>query len=348
MGRAFAALQVRTHHRFRVPARLHRRRRERNSVRRAVRLGDSGRIARAVIRIRKLVHRSSRSRSSPHISSTGSGCSRTYDLTGRPQNPSRYSTSAQSSSFRLLGDLHGFVFPARAQNAAGAQPPRRFLRAQRHRPALPASTSNHFIRNGASGSSSSSAWCTSQLLPGRARKKETRAYQLASTMGTILTAAAIPYKFSGGRMEIIWLVEVEGRCCLPAGAYANQYLRILAAITGVLLAGYIGFDEVIVRTFRTRRRIGRSPGFSSPSRLLTSSTARLKSPHRRPPPSTSCGSPCRPSSPPPLTLAAAWVALDSMWVGLVWLSPARRSPNWAATRKTGCCSGAVTAPSRSP
>jgi hypothetical protein len=151
----------------------------------------------------------------------------------------------------------------------------------------------------------------------RTQKKETP-YQLASTMGTILTAAAIPYKFSGGRMEIIWLVEVEA--LLFAGwRLREKYLRILAAITGVLLAGYIGFDEVIVRIFSN----------ATPNRplawiLVAVAVAyffngALKS---RIDDRSSIDELWLTMSPilaTAFTLAAAWVALDSMWVGLVWI-----------------------------
>ena len=151
----------------------------------------------------------------------------------------------------------------------------------------------------------------------RTQKRETP-YQLASTMGTILTAAAVPYKFSGGRMEIIWLVEVEA--LLFAGwRLREQYLRILAAIMGVLLAGYIGFDEVIGRIFSNA-----TPNKPLAWILIAVAVAyffngALKS---RIVDLSSIDELWLTMSPilaTASTLAAAWVALDSMWVGLVWV-----------------------------
>jgi uncharacterized membrane protein len=151
----------------------------------------------------------------------------------------------------------------------------------------------------------------------RTQKKETP-YQLASTMGTILTAAAIPYKFSGGRMEIIWLIEVEA--LLFAGwRLREQYLRILAAITGVLLAGYIGFDEVIVRIFSNATpnkplawiliAVAVAYFFNGALKSRTDDLSGIDEAWLTASPILATAS----------MLAAAWVALDSMWVGLVWI-----------------------------
>jgi hypothetical protein len=154
------------------------------------------------------------------------------------------------------------------------------------------------------------AWALTQ-------KKET-AYQLASTMGTILTAAAIPYKFSGGRMEIIWLVEVEA--LLFAGwRLREKYLRILAAIAGVLLAGYIGFDEVIVRILSNV-----TPNKPLAWILIAVAVAyffngALKSRIDDLSAIDELWLTMSPILATASTLAAAWVALDSMWVGLVWI-----------------------------
>ena len=43
-------------------------------------------------------------------------------------------------------------------------------------------------------------------------------FVLASTLGAALVIAAIPYRYSGGRLEILWLIEVEP-CWLPDGVW---------------------------------------------------------------------------------------------------------------------------------
>jgi len=82
---------------------------------------------------------------------------------------------------------------------------------------------------------------------GYARTIDRRAgFLVASTLGAILMIAAIPYKYSGERLEIIWLIETES-LLLVGWRIPDRYLRGLAAGAGALLAAYVGVTEVLPR-----------------------------------------------------------------------------------------------------
>jgi Predicted membrane protein (DUF2339) len=73
-------------------------------------------------------------------------------------------------------------------------------------------------------------------------------FVLASTLGAALIVGAIPYRYSGGRLEILWIVEVEA--LLVAGwRLVETHLRRLGWIGAAVLAGYVAFHDLAPRFF---------------------------------------------------------------------------------------------------
>lgn len=71
-------------------------------------------------------------------------------------------------------------------------------------------------------------------------------FVLASTLGAALIIAAIPYRYSGGRLEILWLVEVEA--LLFAGwRLLDRHLRMLATAGAAILTIYVAIHDVAPR-----------------------------------------------------------------------------------------------------
>ena len=71
-------------------------------------------------------------------------------------------------------------------------------------------------------------------------------FVLASTLGAALVIAAIPYRYSGGRLEILWLIEVEA--LLVAGwRLVDGHLRRLAWAGATVLAAYVCFYDLAPR-----------------------------------------------------------------------------------------------------
>jgi uncharacterized membrane protein len=71
-------------------------------------------------------------------------------------------------------------------------------------------------------------------------------FVLASTLGAALIVGAIPYRYSGGRLEILWLVEVEA--LLVAGwRLVEKHLCRLGWIGAAVLAFYVVFNDLAER-----------------------------------------------------------------------------------------------------
>ena len=73
-------------------------------------------------------------------------------------------------------------------------------------------------------------------LPATRRRKS--AFVILSTIGTVLLVAAIPFKFSGMDIAIIWLAEAQA--FLLAGVFTREKVfRILGLLGGLLASGYM-------------------------------------------------------------------------------------------------------------
>ncbi|MGC2719282.1 MAG: DUF2339 domain-containing protein [Candidatus Acidiferrales bacterium] len=156
---------------------------------------------------------------------------------------------------------------------------------------------------------------------GWARVIDRRAgFLVASTLGAILMIGAIPYRYSGGRLEIIWLIETES-LLLVGWKIPDRYLRALAAAAGALLAGYVGVTQIVPRFVE----IGIQPDLPLAWVLVAIAGAfflngLLKSRLEDGPSQTDeVALTAAPILATVFLLAAAWVALQSMWIGFVWL-----------------------------
>ncbi len=68
-------------------------------------------------------------------------------------------------------------------------------------------------------------------------------FVLASTLGAALMVAAIPYRYSGGRLEILWLIETEA--LLIAGwRLLDKHLRALAWAGATVLGVYVAVNDL--------------------------------------------------------------------------------------------------------
>jgi uncharacterized membrane protein len=71
-------------------------------------------------------------------------------------------------------------------------------------------------------------------------------FVLASTLGAALMIAAIPYRYSGSRLEVLWLVEVEA--LLIAGwRLLDKHLRMLATAGAAILTIYVAIHDLAPR-----------------------------------------------------------------------------------------------------
>ena len=78
------------------------------------------------------------------------------------------------------------------------------------------------------------------------RQKRQLGYLLATTLGAGLLVAAIPYKYSGARLEILWLVEIEALFAV-GWRLADRHLRRLGWIASIVLCGYVLLRDIIAR-----------------------------------------------------------------------------------------------------
>jgi hypothetical protein len=78
------------------------------------------------------------------------------------------------------------------------------------------------------------------------RQKRQLGYLLAVTLGAGLLIAAIPYKYSGARLEILWLVEIEALFAV-GWRLADRHLRRLAWAASIVLCGYVLFRDITAR-----------------------------------------------------------------------------------------------------
>jgi Predicted membrane protein (DUF2339) len=150
----------------------------------------------------------------------------------------------------------------------------------------------------------------------RARSRRL-AFILASTLGMTLIVAAVPYRYSGSSLEILWLVEAEAVLIIGL-RLRDAHLRLLGWIASALLAGYAFYFDVSPRitqwtppnsragwmlvalaaAFYVNSQLKR---FSEDFTELDSAAARIS-----------------PGIATIFALAAAWVALPFMWTALAW------------------------------
>lgn len=145
-------------------------------------------------------------------------------------------------------------------------------------------------------------------------------FVLASTLGAALIIGAIPYRYSGGRLEILWIVEVE--VLLAAGwRLVEKHLRRLGWIGAAVLAVYMVFHDLAAR-FDTWRPPDAKLGWL----LVALATAyfvdgRLKERMGEDlSPFDEFASILATLVATGFLLAAAWVALPFFWTAVAWVA----------------------------
>jgi hypothetical protein len=74
---------------------------------------------------------------------------------------------------------------------------------------------------------------------------------LASTLGAALMIAAVPYRYSGARLEILWLVDIEA-LLIAAWRLSEKHLRKLGWAGAALLTTYVWLNDVMPRVDQWR------------------------------------------------------------------------------------------------
>ncbi len=157
------------------------------------------------------------------------------------------------------------------------------------------------------------------LAPLALRRARRRAFILTTTIGAAMIAAAFPYRYSGARVEIVWLIEAES--LLVAGwRLAERHLRNLGWLTAAALTIYVLFHDLSFRL-----EVWRAPDLQLGITLVTLAAAFYLQaklfPHWLAKEATPIDTNSARASIFLATffvLAAAWVALPFLRVGVTW------------------------------
>jgi uncharacterized membrane protein len=141
---------------------------------------------------------------------------------------------------------------------------------------------------------------------------------LASTLGAALMLAAVPYRYSGGNQEILWLIEAEA--LLIAGwRLRDSHLRNLGWIGSAVLAGYAVAHDLYPRLFV---RMHASPATAWLLAGLAAAfyfNSRLRErPAESPAVADKIAREVASGVATGFAMAAAWVGFSYFWPGLIW------------------------------
>ena len=150
------------------------------------------------------------------------------------------------------------------------------------------------------------------------------AFILASTLGATLVVAAVPYRYSGNGLEILWLVEAEAFLIVGL-RILDKHLRRLGWAAAGVLAGYVIVHDL------TNRMAHWAPPNAKMGWLLLALAAAFYTNAKFPSFSSLNAASgedfdeldqfCADASPVFATiflLSAPWVALPLLWTALVW------------------------------
>jgi len=144
-------------------------------------------------------------------------------------------------------------------------------------------------------------------------------FLLHSTLGAALLLVAIPYRYSGARLELIWLVEAEA-LLLVGWRAADAHLRKLGWVGLGVLATYVAFNDISPRLVTWR-----PPDLAAGWLLLVLAAAYYINARLTPrllgESATETDTSAATTSSPIATaflMAAAWLALPFMWTALAW------------------------------
>jgi uncharacterized membrane protein len=147
------------------------------------------------------------------------------------------------------------------------------------------------------------------------------AFILASTLGTTLIIAAVPYRYSGNKLEILWLVEAEA-VLVVGWRTLDAHLRKLGWAASTVLAGYVLIHDLVPRLSTW------TPPDSRMGWLLVALAAAYyangqlrrfsKNLDADLDATDDAAAQVSPAIATMFALSAAWVALPFMWTALVW------------------------------
>jgi len=147
------------------------------------------------------------------------------------------------------------------------------------------------------------------------------AFILASTLGMTLIIAAVPYRYSGNKLEILWLVEAEA-VLFVGWRTLDAHLRKLGWAASTVLAGYVLVHDLVPRLSTW------TPPDSHMGWLLVALAAAYYANGQLKRASLTlatdldatddAATQVSPAIATMFALSAAWIALPFMWTALVW------------------------------
>jgi hypothetical protein len=147
------------------------------------------------------------------------------------------------------------------------------------------------------------------------------AFILASTLGMTLIIAAVPYRYSGNKLEILWLLEAEA-VLIVGWRTLDAHLRKLGWAASTVLAGYTLVHDLVPRMSKWTppdshlgwMLVALAVAYYANGQLKRASktlAANLDV-------TDDVATKVSPTIATMFALSAAWIALPFMWTALVW------------------------------
>lgn len=141
---------------------------------------------------------------------------------------------------------------------------------------------------------------------------------LASTIGLALLLAAVPYRYSGGSQEVLWLIEAEA--FLIAGwRLPDRHLRRLGWAGSAVLAVYVFVHDLAGRLAVSHPRNSALAWLLLALAVAFYLNARLRSPgEAEAAEADQIAAVASPGIATAFALAAAWIGFSFLWPALLW------------------------------
>jgi uncharacterized membrane protein len=144
---------------------------------------------------------------------------------------------------------------------------------------------------------------------------------LASTLGMTLIIGAVPYRYSGNKLEILWLVEAEA-VLIVGWRTLDAHLRKLGWAASAILAGYVLIHDLIPRlstwappdSYLGWLLIALAAAYYANGQLKRASKNLAEDLDV----TDAAATEVSPAIATMFALCAAWIALPFMWTALVW------------------------------
>lgn len=141
---------------------------------------------------------------------------------------------------------------------------------------------------------------------------------LASTLGAALMLAAVPYRYSGGNHEILWLIEAEA-LLITGWRLRDSHLRNLGWAGSAILAGYAVVHDLYPRLAVQTHTSGATAWLLAGVAAAFYFNARLRErPGEDPGVADRIAKEAASGIATGFAMAAAWVGFSYFWPGLIW------------------------------